>query len=407
MPEDLAIDVDTQPFLHLRAAGVSVVLDLSDRRLPTVRHWGADLGVLTDDQLRDLIEATRPPLGDSLMDVADQITVVPEHAAAWLGRPGLEGGRAGRDWSTAFRVESVRLRDDGDGQRLLVDSVDPTARLTLTLEIHLTPSGLLRLRALLANDAPEPFAVGALRVVLPVPAQAVELLDFTGRHSRERIPQRQPFTMGVHSRESRMGRPGLDSAYVLTAGTAGFGHQHGEVWGIHLGWSGNQNVYAERIYNGARVLGAAELLEQNEVILGEGQTYRTPWTYASYGNGLDALAGRFHQYLRSRPSHPSSPRPVLVNTWEAVYFDHDLTRLQELADRAAADRGRTVRPRRRLVRRAARRHQQPRRLVRLRRRLAGWPRTAGRPRPGTRDGVRALGRTGDGQPGLRSGPRPP
>ena len=40
-------------------------------------------------------------------------------------------------------------------------------------------------------------------------------------------------------------------------------------------------MYAERIYNGARVLGAAELLEQNEVILDEGQTYRTPWTYAS------------------------------------------------------------------------------------------------------------------------------
>ena len=39
--------------------------------------------------------------------------------------------------------------------------------------------------------------------------------------------------------------------------------------------------------------------------------------------------------LRARPSHPVSPRPVLVNTWEAVYFDHDLTTLQALADRAA------------------------------------------------------------------------
>ena len=91
MSQDLAINADTEPFLHLRSAGVSVVVDLSDRRLPTVRHWGADLGVLTDEQLRGLIEATRPPLGDSLMDVADQISVVPEQAAAWLGRPGLEG----------------------------------------------------------------------------------------------------------------------------------------------------------------------------------------------------------------------------------------------------------------------------------------------------------------------------
>ncbi|WP_049560985.1 alpha-galactosidase, partial [Nonomuraea sp. SBT364] len=34
-------------------------------------------------------------------------------------------------------------------------------------------------------------------------------------------------------------------------------------------------------------------------------------------------------------SHPSSPRPVVLNTWEAVYFDHDLDRLLELAGRAA------------------------------------------------------------------------
>ena len=110
MPEDLAIDVDIQPFLHLRAGGVSVVVDLSDRRLPTVRHWGADLGVLTDDQLRDLIEATRPPLGDSPMDVADQITVVPEHAQpGWAGpdsrvdAPGATGRRRS-GWS---RYESA------------------------------------------------------------------------------------------------------------------------------------------------------------------------------------------------------------------------------------------------------------------------------------------------------------
>ena len=138
-----------------------MVLDLSDRRLPTIRHWGADLGVLTEEQLRDLVEAARPPLGDSPMDVADQITVVPEHAAAWLGRPGLEGGRAGQDWSTSFRVESIRTRDNGDGQRLLIDSEDLPARLTMSLEIELTPSGLLRLRASLVNQAPVPFAVGA------------------------------------------------------------------------------------------------------------------------------------------------------------------------------------------------------------------------------------------------------
>ncbi|MGH3704118.1 MAG: alpha-galactosidase, partial [Agromyces sp.] len=35
------------------------------------------------------------------------------------------------------------------------------------------------------------------------------------------------------------------------------------------------------------------------------------------------------------PQHPRSPRPVTLNTWEAVYFDHDVDTLVELADRAA------------------------------------------------------------------------
>jgi alpha-galactosidase len=47
------------------------------------------------------------------------------------------------------------------------------------------------------------------------------------------------------------------------------------------------------------------------------------------------LAARFHRYLRGRPHHPSTPRPVVVNTWEAVYFNHDLPKLAALADAAA------------------------------------------------------------------------
>ncbi len=44
---------------------------------------------------------------------------------------------------------------------------------------------------------------------------------------------------------------------------------------------------------------------------------------------------RFHRFLRARPQHPERPRPVLLNTWEAVYFDMDLPKLLQLAERAA------------------------------------------------------------------------
>lgn len=47
------------------------------------------------------------------------------------------------------------------------------------------------------------------------------------------------------------------------------------------------------------------------------------------------MSARVHRWLRARPEHSRAPRPVVLNTWEAVYFDHDLTRLTELADTAA------------------------------------------------------------------------
>ncbi|HEY0188006.1 MAG TPA: alpha-galactosidase [Cellulomonas sp.] len=329
-------DTHARTYHHLRAAGVSVVVVVSPERLPHLLHWGADLGDVDEEALAALDLAAVPPLAHNTYEVSRDATLVPAFHAGWLGRPGVLGSRQGRDWSPRF-VEVAHLRDDDEGrQRLLSTAVDPVAGLRLRIEMELDASGLLRARSALTNTGPDAYELTALRLALPVPAQADELLDFTGRHTLERVPQRQPFSFGLHAREVRQGRPGLDSPYLMIAGRPGFASRSGEVWGVHLGWSGNQDLYAERIPNGARVLGAGELLQPGEIVLGPDETYQSPWVYASYGDGLDALAGRFHAWLRARPRHPRSPRPVIVNTWEATYFDHDLGRLTALADAAAA-----------------------------------------------------------------------
>ncbi|UNX53594.1 alpha-galactosidase [Georgenia sp. TF02-10] len=327
----------TSPIVHLRRDDTSVVLSLTEDRLPRILHWGRDLGPLSPDELNTLELSTRPTIGDSPVTYPQPVPVLPQLAEGWLGTPGLAGSRDGRAWAPLFLVTGAVVRDEDpdEAATLTVEAADAVSELDLTLELRLEPSGLLRMRARLRNLGAA-YRVDRLELSLPVPDRADELLDLTGRWAHERVPQRHPFPLGRWERESRGGKPGLDAPTVLLAGASGFGFRSGDVWGAHLGWSGNQTLAAERTPAGSRMLRGGELLLPDELTLGTGDEVATPWFFGSWGAGLDELSGRFHRFLRARPAHPSTPRPVLVNTWEAVYFDHDLGRLLALAERSAA-----------------------------------------------------------------------
>ncbi|SDS49802.1 alpha-galactosidase [Actinoplanes derwentensis] len=316
--------------VHLTAAGTSLVLDCRGPALPSILHWGAALGTPKEPDL--LVAAAPQPIGFSV-DGAARAGIVPEQSAGWLGHPGLAGHRDGRAWSSAFELTGVVQGSSG----VLINGLDREAGLALAIELELSPSGVLRARTRLTSVAPGTYWLEHLTLFLPVPGETTELLDFTGHHLRERSPQRTAFTHGLRVRENRTGRTGYDSAYLLCAGTAGFANRHGQVWGLHTAFSGNARTVAERNYHGHSALGGGELLLPGEVGLGEGESYETPWIYGAFSaDGLDGLSARFHDLLRARPHHPSRARPVVINTWEAVYFDHDLERLTALAQAAAS-----------------------------------------------------------------------
>lgn len=288
-----------------------------------------------------LLTATRP------------CTLLPEHGLGWFGRPGLSGHRldagdqpvAGRDWSPVFRPTAI----ESDGRRAVVSAQDVTAGLRLVTEAEATAGGAIRVRHALTNTGLQPYVVNSLEVVFPLPARAGEVLDFTGRQTAERIPQRHQLGDGLWLREGRRGHTGHDSATVVVAGEPGFRFGHGDVFGVHVAWSGNtvhrverlpsnwlQTDDAKRLVPGLTTIGGGELLLPGEITLAEGETYTTPWVFFAAGRaGLDSLAAQFHRYLRSLPAHPGTPRPVNLNVWEAVYFRHDFPALAELADIAA------------------------------------------------------------------------
>jgi alpha-galactosidase len=332
----MASTQSTSEPVEMHGGTTSVVVDVAGG-VPRILHWGRRL---SPAGAADPMLAT---LGDSQYG-ADGLTgqrrtpaLLPEQATGWTGLPGLEGHRNGRWFTSLFEAagHDVAALTDG-GQRLVVRGADATTGLGLATEVEVDGAGVVAVRATLTNTDPDdPYTVDALRLALPVPPEADEVLDFAGRHLRERAPQRRRFTVGVHLRESRRGRTGSDAAFLVAAGTPGFGFRHGEIWAVHTAWSGNHATYAERVLSGARVVGGGEVLLPGEIVLAPGESYSTPWLLATYGEGLDGVAAAFHRHLRARPNHPASTRPVVLNTWEAVYFDHGLDELVELAELGA------------------------------------------------------------------------
>jgi len=333
----------TPTFVHLRSTSVSLLLELfsldqaGNPPLPRVVHWGPALD--RDVDASALALAISPPIPHAAPDDPMRRSLLPMAVDGWRLRPGLRGARAdGTAWSPLFTVRSVEsdVDEENGGGWLLVNSEDGQAALRLQTRLTLHPSGVLEVEQSLTNDGGEDYLLAELAATLPVPARALEVLDLTGRWCREHLPQRQHLNMGAWSREGRRGRTGHDSPLVLTAGTEGFGFGTGEVWGVHLAWSGDSTVWAERNPVGVGQVGAAELLAPGEARLARGETYTSPRVYAAYSDrGLDGMSAAFHGFVRSRPHHPKTPRPVILNTWEAVYFDHRLDRLTELADAAA------------------------------------------------------------------------
>jgi alpha-galactosidase len=329
---------------HLRAAGVSLLVDARGTGMPAVLHWGRDLGDLTPDDAVAVAAASVTAIAPSSIDAPFRVGLVPTWGDGWTGRPGLQVSRdpAGPDGPVAAaRARTPRLtqRTDaapvGDGSTLVVDLSDAEALFDVRVRLELSAEGVLGLQVEVTNRGLGPLTVGRAAAVLPIPARASELLDFSGVWGRERRPIRRSLEHGVHAREGRHGRGGHDGAFLLAAGTPGFGFGGGEVWALHAAWSGDTELWAESSPLGAAVLGGGEMPAPGEIVVAPGERYVGPWCVAVHSDaGLDGISDRMHPWVRSW-STIDRPRPVTLNTWEAVYFDHSLERLEPFIAAAA------------------------------------------------------------------------
>lgn len=316
---------------HHASGAVDVIVDISTGA-PTIVYWGESLGDGVD--VESIAAALSRPRVHGTFDAIAPMSVVPEHGSGFTGRPGLVGRRGrGRAWAPRFTV--VRHRVDGDS--LVVEARDEVAELSLTTTISLADT--LRVWATVTNEGDRRYSLDSLTVTLPIPEHIDELLTFEGRWAREFHQRRRDWSSRGLLIENQRGRTSHEDPSLLFAGTAGFTEWTGEVFGVHVAWSGNHTLSAERLSDGRRYVQGGELLHPGEVVLEAGESYTTPDVLGVFSPvGITPASWQFHESVRSHEVHPDSPRPVVLNTWEAVYFDHDASKLRALAD-AAADVG--------------------------------------------------------------------
>ena len=321
---------------HLAAPTCSLIVDVSSG-IPAIVLWGRPLA---DHDLADADSAANNaslPFGS--LDVAPVLTVVPLHGDGFSGRPGLQGHRrGGRHWSPRVRyVDHEVLASPNGGTTLVVRARDEHAELLVTSVLELDVDGVLTAQVTVTNEGRSLYMVDALSISLALPDAACQLGVYTGRWAREFDLHRFAWPVGSWTSENRSGRSSHEHPPYLWAFSDGATEWTGEVWGVHLAWSGNAVFLADTASSGRRYVQTGELFQTGEMCLDPGGSLSTPTVVGVYSHrGLTPASWGLHRLARRWSPRPTArPRPVLVNTWEAVYFDHDRDRLRHLADTAA------------------------------------------------------------------------
>ena len=165
-----------------------------------------------------------------------------------------------------------------------------------------------------------------------------ELLHFHGRHAMERQPERAPLMTGIQTVSSRRGASSHQQNPFVILCARGATEDAGDCYGMMLVYSGSFRADIERDQMGSVrcVMGVHD--EQFSWLLPPGERFDAPEALLSYSAaGLGELSRRFHRFLRRnicRSRFCFERRPVLINNWEATYFDFSAEKLLAIARQA-------------------------------------------------------------------------
>ena len=274
---------------------------------------------------------TRLPALDARMaDGSRLLDLQYQSHAVTPGKPPIEG------------LPATYTEQDDEADTLTVTLADPLAGVTVTLfyTVFAQLPAIAR-HAEIACTGENPISLDrAMSLCLDLPDSDYEMVELTGAWARERHVATRPLAEGVQAVYSLRGHSSHQFNPFLALKRPDCGEMHGEVYGFSLVYSGNFLAQADvDPYHVTRV--TMGIHPQNfSWTLRPGETFATPEAVMVYSDrGLNGMSQAFHTLYRSRLARGvwrDAVRPVLVNNWEATYFDFNEEKLLALATEARA-----------------------------------------------------------------------
>mgnify|MGYP003372598774 FL=1 len=163
----------------------------------------------------------------------------------------------------------------------------------------------------------------------------MDMLHFYGRHAMERKMERSPLQHGFQGVESRRGYSSHQQNPFVILCKQDANEEYGWCYGASFVYSGNFSIQAEVSQTDLTRLTVGIQDTQFEFHLDSGESFTAPEVILSFSeNGLGQLSRNYHKAIRHnlcRGKYKTERRPVLINNWEATYFDFTPEKLVAIA----------------------------------------------------------------------------
>jgi alpha-galactosidase len=313
--------------------GEQLVLALPERGMPIIVSMFGHNG-RNDTGIEHLLHRSPRVNG---MDVAVPAAVyLPTSGHGFFRWPAIQGHRAGAD----FTLEPTNWKIvESNDKALKLFAMDPLAKIEIALSFKI--SATIEMQTSLRNAGETPYMLErCMAGTVLISGTPIAYVGFQGSWGREFHECREPASKKLWLQENRRGRTSHDR-FPAVAIESQRANGSPVVYAFHVGCSGNHVIAIDPTDDGRALLHGGELFEPGEMILQAGESYISPIAYAANEFNGDAfdLWPKFHASVRDNvlnwPNGKMHPRPVTLNTWEGVYFDHKIENIKAMATAAA------------------------------------------------------------------------